>query len=74
MLKIKRELEIHNIFPRRYFFPSLSELPYVITTKKLPNASTISKSVLCLPLYFDLSETDIQIVCDIILDTLKTVE
>ncbi|RYF51542.1 MAG: DegT/DnrJ/EryC1/StrS family aminotransferase, partial [Cytophagaceae bacterium] len=29
MLRVTATLNLHNIFPRRYFFPSLSNLPYV---------------------------------------------
>ena len=74
LLKVKMLLEANSIFPRRYFFPSLNELPYISTTKKLPNASSISKGVLCLPLYHDLSRTDVQKICNLILDTIKEAE
>jgi dTDP-4-amino-4,6-dideoxygalactose transaminase len=50
-------LNKHQIFPRRYFFPSLSSLPYVNTTHT-PIADSISRRVLCLPLYFELMESD----------------
>lgn len=51
-------LNAHNIFPRRYFYPSLSKLKY---TKggNVPITDEISKKVLCLPLYFTLKESDI---------------
>jgi dTDP-4-amino-4,6-dideoxygalactose transaminase len=50
---------------RRYFKPSLDLLPY---TKKsdLPVAHSVSNRILCLPLYFDLSEEDVFSVCGII--------
>lgn len=53
-LKAKHELELRQIFTRRYFYPSLSSLNYV---KKYatPVSDDISCRVLCLPLYFDLS-------------------
>lgn len=38
-----------DIFPRRYFYPSLNRLPYV-DYKKMPLAEDISRRVLCLPL------------------------
>lgn len=74
LLKVKQALEGHNIFPRRYFFPSLSDLPYLTKNKTLPNATSISKRVLCLPLYFDLNKKDVQKICDIVLDTIKEIK
>lgn len=50
LLAVKKALNDQNIFPRRYFYPSLSTLPYV-EEKDLPEASKISKCILCLPLY-----------------------
>ena len=73
LLEIKKALEAHNIFPRRYFYPSLNNLPYTRTKSKLVNASSISKRVLCLPLYFDLSQTEVKNICEIILTTIKRI-
>ncbi|MGC6429614.1 MAG: DegT/DnrJ/EryC1/StrS family aminotransferase [Jejuia sp.] len=54
LLRVKKELEFNNIFPRRYFFPALNTLPY-ITNVQMPISESISKRVMCLPLYFGLS-------------------
>ncbi|HNQ61155.1 MAG TPA: DegT/DnrJ/EryC1/StrS family aminotransferase [Bacteroidia bacterium] len=58
LLKAISLFKAENIFPRRYFYPSLSSISYV---KKYdtPIADKLSSSVLCLPLYHDLSERDI---------------
>ncbi len=56
-LKIKATLENHNIFTRRYFYPSLNQLEYV-HSEDLPVSQRVSSSILCLPLYFDLTEED----------------
>lgn len=53
LLKIKKALEEQNIFPRRYFNPSLNTLPFVEYVPCL-NSQSIAKRVLCLPLYHDL--------------------
>ena len=53
LLETKSKLENHKIFPRRYFYPSLEDLPY-IQTDICPIAKDIAKRVLCLPLYVDL--------------------
>ena len=61
LLKILYNLESLNIFPRRYFYPSLNLLPY-IDSAQMAVAETISSSILCLPLYYDLDIESIQII------------
>ncbi|WP_299367897.1 DegT/DnrJ/EryC1/StrS aminotransferase family protein [Winogradskyella sp.] len=51
--KVIGRLNEVQIYPRRYFYPSLDTLPYVDDCE-LPIASRISKSIICLPLYHDL--------------------
>ena len=53
LLKVKDKLKIENVNPRRYFYPSLEELPYV-NSSNFPMAKDIAQRVLCLPLYVDL--------------------
>jgi len=69
LLKIKQKLNEKNIFPRRYFFPSLDDLPY-IHDQKCIIADDISSRVLCLPLYIGLSLSDMQIITSIISENL----
>ena len=57
LLAVKQILEANNIFPRRYFYPSLNTLPYIIH-KSCPVSESISKRVLCLPLYVGLTEAN----------------
>lgn len=64
-LKIKEALEQKEIFPRRYFYPSLSSLDYV-KKSETPIADDISKRILCLPIYYELSEAEIKKICRII--------
>ena len=54
-----------HIVPRRYFHPSLEKLPY-LTQQKLSLADDISRRVLCLPLFADLNDADIDTICEII--------
>ena len=61
-----------NIFPRRYFYPALNTLPYLSSVKQhCPVAESIAVRVLCLPLYFDLSEEDQKNVAQTILQALQ---
>jgi dTDP-4-amino-4,6-dideoxygalactose transaminase len=69
LLKVKTALETSNIFPRRYFYPSLNTLPYVEGTS-CPISEHISKCILCLPLFVDLSLENLHVICSIILSEL----
>lgn len=60
------ELNKNLIFPRRYFFPVLSTLPYV-ELAEVPIASNISRRVICLPLYHSLTVEEIDLICRILL-------
>lgn len=67
MLKCKEKLQLAEIGTRRYFYPSLaSGLPYVEKTE-MPVTEDIAKRVLCLPLYYDLSFEEVDLICRFIL-------
>lgn len=65
--KAQEALTLNWIYPRRYFFPSLEELPYVPQQANCPIASAISKRVLCLPLYDTLTTEEVDMIFRIIL-------
>lgn len=44
-----------NIHPRRYFYPSLTRLPY-LSTPPCPVADDIASRILCLPLWADMDD------------------
>ena len=58
LLKVVESLKKKYIHPRRYFFPSLNVLPY-IEYKELKNAESLSKRVLCLPVYFSIEKNSL---------------
>lgn len=67
LLKIKTFLDGHEIFSRRYFYPSLSNtLPY-LEPQDLEVTDAVSKRVLCLPLYYDLTLEEVDLICRLIL-------
>ena len=69
LLKVKTELDKYEIFTRRYFYPSLATaLPY-LDSKQMPITDNISKRVLCLPFYYDLTEEEVEYICRMILRT-----
>lgn len=66
LLEIKNKLDLNEIFTRRYFYPSLANsLPY-LNPEDLPITDDIAKRVLCLPLYFDLTKEEIDLICSLI--------
>lgn len=65
LLKVEKELNRHDIYPRRYFYPSLNTLSYVGNQTCLISES-IAKRILCLPLYHSLNEKDAKNICDIL--------
>jgi dTDP-4-amino-4,6-dideoxygalactose transaminase len=52
-------LKTDNIIPRRYFYPSLHQLPYV-KEASMPYSENIASRILCLPLFADLSLEELQ--------------
>lgn len=67
-LAAKTALENKQIYPRRYFYPSLSNLNYV-TKAQTPIADEVSKNVLCLPLYHHLGTEEQDMIARILLRT-----
>ncbi len=59
LLRVQEAMNKAEIFPRRYFFPSLSKLPYVSRTN-LYIADQIAERILCLPLSHDITATEIE--------------
>ena len=56
LLRVQKSLNDKNIFPRRYFYPSLDTLEYIEPKQKCEISRDISERVLCLPLYAELDE------------------
>ncbi len=64
--KIVTSLNKEDIFPRRYFFPSLNKLPYLQDKAICQNSENISSRILCLPIYYGIKELEIKKICEII--------
>jgi dTDP-4-amino-4,6-dideoxygalactose transaminase len=64
-------LKERNIFARRYFYPLISSFPMYrglssARPGNLPQAARIARQVLCLPIYPDLSDIELNQVIDIV--------
>jgi len=70
MLTVQKSLNEDNIYPRRYFYPNLTRLPYV-RYEQTPVAQDIASRVLCLPLSPYLEEDTIKRISYRILESLN---
>jgi dTDP-4-amino-4,6-dideoxygalactose transaminase len=66
LLKTRDSLNAENVFPRRYFYPSLNSLSYTDQESMLW-ADDISSRVLCLPLFYGITPAEIEKVASIII-------
>ena len=65
LLGVQKALNDEGIFPRRYFYPSLNKINYIERTTMPISESTASR-ILCLPLFVDLKQSQIESICEII--------
>lgn len=64
---VVEELNRNYIFPRRYFYPSLSTLSYIPDGKKTPVSDDISSRILCLPCFYGMKEEEIFMIARLVL-------
>lgn len=65
LLNILSQLNAADIFPRRYFYPSLNTIDYC-KGQKMPVSESVASRVLCLPLYVGLQENELDKIISII--------
>jgi len=66
LLNCMDKLNMENIFPRRYFYPSLNKFKEILEYKECPISEDIASRILCLPLYYNLKSEDIELICSLI--------
>ena len=72
-LRLQKALNEFEIFPRRYFYPSLDTLNYLKSHQIMPVSRNLSSRIICLPIYPDLIEAQQQTIIDIFKHTLRGV-
>ena len=65
LLKVERALNDKDIYPRRYFYPSLNTIDYV-KGQSMSISESIASRILCLPLYVGLSLFELKKICFLI--------
>lgn len=67
LLACKENLELNEIGTRRYFYPSLATaLPYLVP-ENLSITEDIARRVLCLPLFYELTFEEVDMICRLLL-------
>ena len=66
--RVVEKLNKEEIFPRRYFYPSLNRLNY-LPYKQCKTSEEISSKILCLPLYYKISPDQLQRIVQILNQT-----
>ena len=61
-------LKANDIYARKYFYPAVNEMDCYDNTNETPVAARISRQVLTLPMYADLTLADVDRICDVILE------
>ena len=72
-LKVQHALNHQKISPRRYFYPSLDTLHYIEPKQYCEHSRDISKRILCLPIYPELTEDEHSYILGIINKLIKAV-
>lgn len=67
LVRVLKRLNAANIWPRRYFHPSLSRIAALRSRAATPVADDIARRIACLPLYRALTATEIERICGITL-------
>ncbi len=65
LIQCQIRLNKENIFPRRYFYPSLNQIQYT-SGESCPISEDIAQRILCLPLYVDLEPDSVDKICNIL--------
>ena len=55
-----------DVFPRRYFYPTLNKLPYLTEKYDCPMSEDITTRIACLPLYVGLADMDVERICKVL--------
>ncbi len=65
LLQVQKALNEQQIFPRRYFYPSLNTVNYA-GNDDMPISESVASRILCLPLAYEIDEVFLEQICLII--------
>lgn len=70
-VKVMTTLNSNNIFPRRYFYPSVNTFSKLVPYVPMPKSEDIASRILCLPLHMGMTQQDVERIAEITLKVLK---
>ena len=66
LLIAEQKLNQNMIYPRRYFYPSVNAFSKILAYQPAPISENIAKRIVCLPLYWQLTDKSIHYIIDIL--------
>jgi hypothetical protein len=73
LLKTEKALAEQQIFPRRYFYPSVNTYTKIVSYQPAPVSEDIASRILCLPLYFALTDQELDQIASIVRSSVEEV-
>ena len=70
LLRVQKALNEQDIYPRRYFYPSLDTLDYIEPKQFCKISRDISSRIICLPVYPGLKEKEQRLIIKVIKDNI----
>ena len=70
-MKVIAALNAENIFPRRYFYPSVNTFTKLVPYVPMPKSEDIASRILCLPLHVRMTMQDVEEIADLTLKAIK---
>ena len=71
LLQAEKALNEYNIYPRRYFYPSLNHLEYLVLNSNMKVSEDTTSRILCLPLSNELIDSDTRRIIEIVINCNK---
>ena len=70
LLRVQAHLAKIEVFPRRYFYPSVNTYSRILDYQPAPVSEDVSRRILCLPLYRGLAESDLAEIAGVVMAAL----
>ncbi|MDO5316111.1 MAG: DegT/DnrJ/EryC1/StrS family aminotransferase [bacterium] len=70
LLRVMEHLQSNQVFPRRYFYPSLNTFTKIVPYVAMPKSEDLASRILCLPLYKGLRVQEVEEVAELVMDVL----
>ncbi len=65
-LRVMEHLQAHQVFPRRYFYPSVNTFSHLLPYTPMPMSEDLASRILCLPLYYSLTDRQVEYIVSLI--------